>query len=1221
MAPPGGSRGKPPVGPPSSYHSNNFGNTRCRCCPYGFHIDLDFVKFAENVTSGTDNVQKWNTNPRRMSRRKFPHSSMDDFPLSMRNYKGSHSFDGADDLNSTMDSMMSQSINVGYTSATEDEQPMNNEFLSFSNGYLNKNKSDSQVMKLIQELNGIENARKPPIPPPLSSSSPYPGVTDNVHQRNSRSPYFGGPGGLEGFNHRGTRGSSFVPYSESAGATEGLGQRGARSGSVNAEVQEIFSRQHFNKDFAKTAASAPNSPIPTKSYHLSVAQLSNRKNINNGTPTDPQEPPVPPPRRYFDSARPRVLSPEPGARDLNLPPTVLRTSNFHSRSFFSSNPSPPDSGSSSTNPTSYRSRIIGASSFSGGLDFDSFASVRRQKTSDDGGYRNRTFSPTAPGLRLDGYTSDAEYRSATFSPPPVRRFYEYRTEEKPPEVPRRTAHQFVEQQSFDSTSSVEQQKPAVLTEHRESQTISPILKNASTAPITSSFSSQETQTKITEFEDFTENFEKPQKLEEKSKKKSQDCTVEFQFALGHEPEHHPDEVPEFRKSEKEFKEAGTDPVKKALFSTGINTVKIQTSEKGCMPMPPPVKPKTSEKGEIQTEDDWIEIEVQKRLELEKLENSKKIQNLENTKEPEKHQKSEDPESQERRSIDKMTETEDEELGEFIVITCTNCEKSKITDNNEDFQKIQINEEMDPVSQSESMGDRESGFSNSSTDLEEFERIEKAIQEEVHRESPDSELNPNSNPDLDSDLYPDHNSHPDTDHELDPELPPEPLVRHSMPPDPDYSDLDSASLDTVSINTVIHVEPMKVEKKAPLVKTIDPSKIEALRKLLTEPRQNFSRDSGAYRSVKLPKTKTTDDLEYIANKHSEEKDTLDQVILETMPSEGSSAGLVDVMMLKKALPTSPIPEPIPAKIPRPKISKYSIPLEQAVTPDEEAEAADKLTPLRSELRSLAAWGSAGGPSRNLAEYRRYVAQQNQNPQSEDEIEGEVQNSGASSDSDATYDLSDEEETDGNFEVTEPLKDALETLDTHLRDPDSIATQAVEWGNKYIQHEWLKMTTKKKANFKLIENFLDFLDKNYSIPLMALIVNFSDSNGNTALHYAVSHENYDLVSVLLDSKHGQTALQLAASHGRIQTTQLLLDCGADVNVKDVDGSTALMCAAEWGRKEIVKMLLQAPNIDASLTDCDNQTALSIAIDQKHKAIALLIYAHLNFTRFESGDHSTV
>ena len=405
--------------------------------------------------------------------------------------------------------------------------------------------------------------------------------------------------------------------------------------------------------------------------------------------------------------------------------------------------------------------------------------------------------------------------------------------------------------------------------------------------------------------------------------------MEFQFALGHEPEHHPDELENLHKAQKKFMETGTDPIKKALFSTGTNTIKIQTSDKACMPMPPPVKPKTAEKGvstekqesssteiqtennknpvvsqEIQTEDGWIEIEVQKRLELERAEQIKKL---------EKSGDLETAEAPEKTLVDKTTETEDDEFGEFIVITCTKCEKSTISDDHEEFQKIQIHDDSDPISQSESIGDRESGFSNSSTDLEEFERIEKAIHEEVHGESPEPDLN----------------------------MPPEPLIRHSMPPDPDYSDVDSASLDTVSINTVINVEPMKTEKKSPLVKTIDPSKIEALRKLLTEPRQNFSRDSGAYRSVKLPKAKTTEDLEYIANKHAEKNETTESLAAldSSMPSEGSTAGLTDVVTLKKALPTSPIPEPIPAKIPRPKVSKYSMPMEQAVTPDEEAEAAD------------------------------------------------------------------------------------------------------------------------------------------------------------------------------------------------------------------------------------------------------------------------------------------
>jgi len=50
--------------------------------------------------------------------------------------------------------------------------------------------------------------------------------------------------------------------------------------------------------------------------------------------------------------------------------------------------------------------------------------------------------------------------------------------------------------------------------------------------------------------------------------------------------------------------------------------------------------------------------------------------------------------------------------------------------------------------------------------------------------------------------------------------------------------------------------------------------------------------------------------------------------------------------------SQVPEPIPAKIPRPKIAKYVPPQNEDVeTPDEAEEAADKLTPLRSEMRTM------------------------------------------------------------------------------------------------------------------------------------------------------------------------------------------------------------------------------------------------------------------------------
>lgn len=141
--------------------------------------------------------------------------------------------------------------------------------------------------------------------------------------------------------------------------------------------------------------------------------------------------------------------------------------------------------------------------------------------------------------------------------------------------------------------------------------------------------------------------------------------------------------------------------------------------------------------------------------------------------------------------------------------------------------------------------------------------------------------------------------------------------------------------------------------------------------------------------------------------------------------------------------------------------------------------------------------------------------------------------------------------------------------------------------------------------------------------------SNLQGNTAMHYAVSHGNFDVVSILLDSKvccinkannagytcvmlvslakldiaehqtvvqrlfqmadvnvrakkHGQTALMLATSHGNYEMVRMLLEAGADINIQDEDGSTALMCAAEHGRMDIVKILLAQPDCDSTIQD---------------------------------------
>jgi len=59
-------------------------------------------------------------------------------------------------------------------------------------------------------------------------------------------------------------------------------------------------------------------------------------------------------------------------------------------------------------------------------------------------------------------------------------------------------------------------------------------------------------------------------------------------------------------------------------------------------------------------------------------------------------------------------------------------------------------------------------------------------------------------------------------------------------------------------------------------------------------------------------------------------------------------------------------------------------------------------------------------------------------------------------------------------------------------------------------------------------------------------------------------------------------LGASHGRFDTVRLLIEAGADLNIQDEDGSTALMCAAEHGHIQIAQFLVAQPECDLHITD---------------------------------------
>ncbi|XP_014668471.1 PREDICTED: KN motif and ankyrin repeat domain-containing protein 1-like [Priapulus caudatus] len=233
-----------------------------------------------------------------------------------------------------------------------------------------------------------------------------------------------------------------------------------------------------------------------------------------------------------------------------------------------------------------------------------------------------------------------------------------------------------------------------------------------------------------------------------------------------------------------------------------------------------------------------------------------------------------------------------------------------------------------------------------------------------------------------------------------------------------------------------------------------------------------------------------------------------------------------------------------------------------------------------------------------------------------------------------------------------------LDGYMKKPVKPTPKKVLHAIAVIQREWFKASSQKNANPHQVEDYLDEFEE-ISHEHLAKVVNMADNNGNTALHYSVSHGNFDIVSLLLDSKvcdvnrqnkagytaimlaslavikneahrsviqrlfslgdvnirasqHGQTALMLAVSHGRLDLVRMLLEAGAEVNIKDVDGSTALMCASEHGHMEIVKLLLAHPDCDPSCSDNDGSSALSIAVANGHRDIGLMIYARMSLSR---------
>lgn len=119
---------------------------------------------------------------------------------------------------------------------------------------------------------------------------------------------------------------------------------------------------------------------------------------------------------------------------------------------------------------------------------------------------------------------------------------------------------------------------------------------------------------------------------------------------------------------------------------------------------------------------------------------------------------------------------------------------------------------------------------------------------------------------------------------------------------------------------------------------------------------------------------------------------------------------------------------------------------------------------------------------------------------------------------------------------------------------------------------------------------------------LILNF------TPLDYAVLHGKREIVELLIDylgndSDVKQAALIMASQYGRKDIVKVLIQSGTDVNAKNKYGNTALLEATQNGHKEIIKMLINA-GADVNVQDKDGNSALIRAAQNDNLYIIKLL-----------------
>lgn len=131
--------------------------------------------------------------------------------------------------------------------------------------------------------------------------------------------------------------------------------------------------------------------------------------------------------------------------------------------------------------------------------------------------------------------------------------------------------------------------------------------------------------------------------------------------------------------------------------------------------------------------------------------------------------------------------------------------------------------------------------------------------------------------------------------------------------------------------------------------------------------------------------------------------------------------------------------------------------------------------------------------------------------------------------------------------------------------------------------------------------------YLVSIKKVNVDLENESGDTALQYAASGKNLDLVRYLVEKGadintrgfYDGTPLMGASSKGNLDIVEYLVKKDSDVNLQDaVEGWTALIFASMNGHLNVVKYLVK--NGARNLCDYEGRTAAIHAAKNEHRDV---------------------